>query len=178
MNYSRLERNITEVIKEEQIKLGYVREMIRLYYPLESLCLLLGEAQSAEEMKVSLGVFFQEMSEKWGETEVSCKGERFCLRLDPKASEYINESTPHEGFMYDLVEVARTHGATLDDMIAVFRKYSEQVHVEEMQGEDFDVLVYFEDGQIDDNLYCLHREMGHVIYHRYTREDYDSLMGH
>lgn len=37
MNFQRLEDNITDVIKEEQIKLGYRSETVRLYYPLTSL---------------------------------------------------------------------------------------------------------------------------------------------
>ena len=36
MDFARLEKNIIDVIKEEQAKLGYRKEKIRLYYP----CLL------------------------------------------------------------------------------------------------------------------------------------------
>ncbi len=35
--FSRLEKSIMDVIKEEQAKLGYRKEKIRLYYPLSSL---------------------------------------------------------------------------------------------------------------------------------------------
>ena len=34
MTYHRLENSIIDVIKEEQAKLGYRKEEIRLYYPL------------------------------------------------------------------------------------------------------------------------------------------------
>ena len=37
MDFSRLENSIIDVIKEEQAKLGYRKEEIRLYYPLSSL---------------------------------------------------------------------------------------------------------------------------------------------
>ena len=37
MNYNRLENSLIDVIKEEQAKLGYMKEKIRLYYPLSSL---------------------------------------------------------------------------------------------------------------------------------------------
>ena len=37
MNYEKLEKNIVDVIKEQQAKLGYMREKVRLYYPLSSL---------------------------------------------------------------------------------------------------------------------------------------------
>ena len=41
MNKSNLQRNIVEQIKEAQIKLGFAKEIIRLYYPVASLCALL-----------------------------------------------------------------------------------------------------------------------------------------
>ena len=31
MNYEKLEKNIVDVIKEQQAKLGYMREKVRLY---------------------------------------------------------------------------------------------------------------------------------------------------
>ncbi|MEE0105606.1 MAG: DUF3877 family protein, partial [Lachnospiraceae bacterium] len=37
VDFTRLEKNIIEVIQEEQIKLGYRSELIRLYYPITSL---------------------------------------------------------------------------------------------------------------------------------------------
>ena len=43
MDFARLEKNIIDVIKEEQAKLGYRKESIRLYYPLSSLVHLTGE---------------------------------------------------------------------------------------------------------------------------------------
>lgn len=34
MGYERLEKSLIDLVKEEQAKLGYRKEMIRLYYPL------------------------------------------------------------------------------------------------------------------------------------------------
>ena len=34
MGYAKLERNLIDIIKEEQAKLGFFKEDIRLYYPL------------------------------------------------------------------------------------------------------------------------------------------------
>lgn len=45
-DYNSLENNIIDVIKEEQIKLGYQQETIRLYYPMESINNLLKVSQS------------------------------------------------------------------------------------------------------------------------------------
>ena len=37
MGFKRLEKNLIDIIKEEQAKLGFRKEEIRLYYPLISL---------------------------------------------------------------------------------------------------------------------------------------------
>ena len=51
----KLIQNVKDQIKEAQIKLGYVEETVRLYYPAASLNLLLGiNAESAEELKTFL----------------------------------------------------------------------------------------------------------------------------
>lgn len=41
MGFKRLEKNLIDIIKEEQAKLGFRKEEIRLYYPLISLNLSL-----------------------------------------------------------------------------------------------------------------------------------------
>ena len=49
MTYHRLENSIIDVIKEEQAKLGYRKEEIRLYYPLSSLDHFFETSADAEE---------------------------------------------------------------------------------------------------------------------------------
>lgn len=46
--YQKLEQNLIDLIKEEQMKLGYQKETIRLYYPADSLLRLLGKELSIE----------------------------------------------------------------------------------------------------------------------------------
>ncbi len=51
LDYSNLERSLIDVIKEEQAKLGYYREDIRLYYPLSSLNHFLETDVNADKMQ-------------------------------------------------------------------------------------------------------------------------------
>ena len=46
MDFARLEKNIIDVIKEEQAKLGYRKEKIRLYYPLSSVFIFRRKVQN------------------------------------------------------------------------------------------------------------------------------------
>ena len=51
MDKIKFHENLIDQIKEAQLKLGFAKETIRLYYPAASLCRLLNiECQSGEEL--------------------------------------------------------------------------------------------------------------------------------
>jgi hypothetical protein len=172
LDFSKLEQNICDVIKEDQIKLGYQKEVIRLYYPISSLNHFLKADLDVCGMRRTLEAFCGTVSETLGRIEVSNEGERFCFCFPPEASEYIHTHTPQTGFLYDFIAAVSRHGATIDEVIRQFQKYSDHVHVEKKANGEFDYLVYFEDGQPDSFRYCLTDEGCHIIYHRFTVEDY------
>ena len=87
MNYNRLETSLIDVIKEEQAKLGYMKEKISLYYPLSSLNHFFESKADAAGMMEILKDFPGYMEEKFGEVVVSHKGDRFCFTVSDKASE-------------------------------------------------------------------------------------------
>ncbi len=176
MEFSKLEQNICDIIKEEQIKLGYRREVIRLYYPILSLNRLLNTDLGIAEMGKVLNEFCGTVKDRLGEIEISNVGERFCFCFPPEASEYIDTHTKHEGFLYDFVETVSRPHVSIEDVIGQFRKYSDHVHVERSTLDDFDYLVYFEDGEPDAFRYCLTDEGCHVIYHRFTVDDYNDFI--
>jgi hypothetical protein len=175
MDFSRLEQNICDVIHEEQIKLGYRRESVRLYYPLLSLNRFLKTDLSKAGMITALGEFCERAESRLGKIEISNEGERFCICLPPETSEYIHRNAPKEGFLHDFIHLVSGHHISMEEVLDVFRKYSDCLHVERVSHGEFDYLVYFEDGIPDDFRYCLTDEGGHVIYHRFTIEDYNDF---
>jgi hypothetical protein len=175
LEFSKLEQNICDIIKEEQIKLGYRREVIRLYYPLKSLNRFLEAELDINEMKNALNGFCNIVQKKLGKTEVSNVGERFCFCFSPEATEYIHTHTKQDGFLYDFIETVSRHDVSIEEVIAQFKKYSDCVHVEKVNNGEFDYLVYFEDGQPDSYRYCLTDEGCHIIYHRFTIDDYNDF---
>ena len=56
MGYERLEKSLTDTIKEEQAKLGFRKEKIRLYYPLSSLNHFFGTSDDADQMQERLNL--------------------------------------------------------------------------------------------------------------------------
>ena len=81
MRADRLEKNLIDIIKEEQAKLGYQKEKIRLYYPLSSLNHILDCQDSEEEMLERLQTLPESITEKLGNISVTAKNERFCFHV-------------------------------------------------------------------------------------------------
>lgn len=175
MNYEPLENNLIDIIKEEQAKLGYQKERIRLYYPLSSLNHFFHSECSVSEMRNCLKKFCNYVAPRLGTVDISNNGERFCFSIPESGSEYVHEHTGKNEFIHSLVKVVSRHGCTLNDVLSVFHQYSDAVHVEEVPHREFDYLVYFENGEPDTYRYCFHIEELHIIYHRYLPEDYKDL---
>ena len=204
LDYSNLERSLIDVIKEEQAKLGYYREDIRLYYPLSSLNHFLGTDVNADKMQKILegtGENVDEtrnivegkeagsataepivagmnarLSDKLGMVEVSHRGDRFCFHILPEGVEYVHENTKENEFIRELVNLVAKHGCTIDQIYELFTAHSDRVGREKMDNGEFDERIWFQDDADDPYYYCFKQEGGHMIYHRFLPEDYAELM--
>lgn len=203
LDYSNLERSLIDVIKEEQAKLGYYREDIRLYYPLSSLNHFLGTDVNADKMQKILegtGENVDEtrnivegkeagsataepivagmnarLSDKLGIVEVSHRGDRFCFHILPEGVEYVHENTKENEFIRELVNLVAKHGCTIDQIYELFTAYSDRVGREKMDNGEFDERIWFQDDADDPYYYCFKQEGGHMIYHRFLPEDYEDF---
>ena len=186
-NYNNLQRSLVDVIKEEQAKLGYYREDIRLYYPLSSLNHFFGTNVGADEMQRILdGTGEQDhtpiatgmneaLSDKLGMVEVSHRGDRFCFHIPPEGVEYVHENTTENEFIRELVQLVAKHGCTIEEVYQLFTKHSGHVRREPMENGEFDVRIWFEDVAEDTYYYCFKQEGEHMIYHRFLPADYEDF---
>lgn len=186
-NYDNLQRSLVDVIKEEQAKLGYYREDIRLYYPLSSLNHFFGTNVGADEMQRILdGTGEQDhtpiatgmneaLSDKLGMVEVSHRGDRFCFHIPPEGVEYVHENTTENDFIRELVQLVAKHGCTIEEVYQLFTKHSGHVRREPMENGEFDVRIWFEDDAEDPYYYCFKQEGEHMIYHRFLPADYEDF---
>lgn len=203
LDYSNLERSLIDVIKEEQAKLGYYREDIRLYYPLSSLNHFFGTDVNADKMQKILegtGENVDEtrnivegkeagsataepivagmnarLSDKLGMVEVSHRGDRFCFHILPEGVEYVHENTKENEFIRELVNLVAKHGCTINQIYELFTARSDRVGREKMDNGEFDERIWFEDDADDPYYYCFKQEGGHMIYHRFLPEDYEDF---
>ncbi len=175
MNFKKLENNLLDMIQEQQVKIGYMSGVTRFYYPLQSLNRLLGTELTEEEMQHAMEKFSDHACDRLGKVTVSSKNGRFCITLPPQASDYVHENRKPSEFLVRFIGTVARHGCTLDEVMDVFHAYSDHVHMEKTTGTGFDYLVYFEDGIPDDYRYCLSLEGEHMIYHKFTPEDYEDF---
>ena len=186
-NYDNLQRSLIDVIKEEQAKLGYYREDIRLYYPLSSLNHFFGTNVGADEMQLILdGTGEQDhtpiatgmneaLSDKLGMVEVSHRGDRFCFHIPPEGVAYVHENTTENEFIRELVQLVAKHGCAIEEVYQLFTKHSGHVRREPMDNGEFDERIWFEDDAEDPYYYCFKQEGEHMIYHRFLPADYEDF---
>ena len=175
MNTEKFVKNVTDQVKELQLKLGYAREVVRLYYPASSLNILLDmEGKGAEEL-VRLMNGEPALTEGClGRLEFSVHKDRVEVHVPPEGVQYVHECVETPAFLKDIIAYFQTHHhGSIQEICQVFAAHSQEYHCEKMpEGAEFDYVVYFEDSTVDEYYYCVREEMDHTIYHRFTREDY------
>ena len=172
MGYSKLEKNLIDLMKEEQTKLGYRKEAVRLYYPLSSLNHLFEAEDSVDAMQERLIHFPEDMTAKLGMLTVTHKGDRFCFRIPEEGSEYVHEHMEANEFIKELVEMLWQHGTTMEQIRALFDRHADGVICENIDNGEFDYLLRFPESVGDPYYYCFKNEGCHIIYHRFLPEDY------
>ena len=158
MEYKRLEQSLIDIVKEEQAKLGYRKEDVRLYYPLSTLNHFFDTEDTVEEMAERLTHLPEDMKARLGEIAVTHKKDRFCFHIPEQGSEYVHEHTAENEFIKELVEIVGKHGCKMEDIIALFKKHDKNVFVEEIHNGEFDYLIRFSEENEDPYYYCFHDE--------------------
>lgn len=173
--YKILENNLIDIIKEEQAKFGYRKEKIRLYYPLSSLNNMFSSNDNVNEMAERLQKLSEYTNGTLGEVNVSNKDDRFCFYISEQGAEYVHENTKEDEFIKRLIELVGKHETKMQDIENLFLEKSSKVHIEKMDDNEFDTLIYFEDDKDDTYYYCFKDEGFHIIYHRFLPDDYNEM---
>lgn len=179
----RLMKNIVDQIKEAQMKLGYIKETVRLYYPISSLNALLGTKMEDEEGMLSKlremvkSESFVSKYPAFASILFDMHSGRAEISIPPEGAAYVHKSVKESSFLKDIIELFQTHhSCSLDEIRAIFDRYSDDYMCKRMEvGMDFDYVIHFSDESIDEYYYCIKMEMGHTIYHRFMKEDYELL---
>ncbi|MBE5877467.1 MAG: hypothetical protein E7290_11345 [Lachnospiraceae bacterium] len=179
MNTDRLIKNITDQIVEAQLKLGYVKETVRLYFPLNSLNVILDmETKDANQMLEALQLSEALQTSGLGAMKISARGERFEISVPADGVEYVHKNVAVSPFLVDIIALfGKHHHCTIEEICQVFAAHNANYVCDKMpEGTDFDYAIYFPDKEPDEYYYCIKSEMNHTIYHRFMKEDYLELL--
>ena len=91
LDFEALKQGLIDLVQESQIKVGYTKNAVGLYYPLDSLNHLLGAEQSADEMEDSLRRFCGYAKDPLGEITVTRDGELFCITISEEGAAYVEK---------------------------------------------------------------------------------------
>lgn len=174
MSHEKLEKNLIDLIKEEQAKLGYRKEAVRLYYPLQSLRHFYDCTDDADGMQKRLSDFPTAAADTLGAVEISHKGDRFCFVIPESGTEYVHTQMQENDFILQLVALIGSHHATIEQIKALFESQEAPCVITDMDSDEFDVMIRFTEGE-DPYYYCFKDEGCHVIYHRFLPEDYTDF---
>lgn len=115
-----------------------------------SLAHMLGTKEDADTVEQALAGFSAFAQPTLGAVEVVRDDERFCIYVPAEGAEYVHEKVPDSGFLKAFLAVVSGLEVSLDDILAVFHRFSDEVVCEKIEGSDeFDYLVYFKNGEPD-----------------------------
>lgn len=170
-----MKKNLSGVIAEMALKLGLTGVPLSLNYPRVSLGRMLGVADDPKVLQPALDAFFAAHRDLFGEAQAVPHEDGYCLTIPAEGVARVISRAPAADFLRDLIRTAQIPGASADDLLTVFRRHSSHVHIEPVDNDEFDWLVYFEDGVPDDFRYCIDQHDGFASYHRFSREDYEAF---
>lgn len=167
----KLEKNIIDQIKEAQLKLGFVRETVRLYYPMES---ILG---IVEEPVMEPDFLCQQLEGAFPDFAFGIHAGRVEICVPPSYVEYVHKEVETPAFLATLIDqFQKHHHLNVEQIKEIFSGFGDYVCQQMPEGTDFDYVFYFRNPAVDEYYYCIRMEMGHTIYHRFLKSDYEQLL--
>ena len=173
-------KNIIDQIKEAQIKLGYIKEKMRFYYPLSSVnSMLCTEFDDINKLIYELQRTGEFEKTEIGRLSFSAHEDRLEIGVSSDGVEYVYEKIETPKFFADIINLFATkHNCTIEEICGIFEVYDKNYICKKMPSDsDFDLVVYFSNKKIDEYYYCIKLEMGHTVYHRFMETDYKEFDG-
>ncbi len=172
MDVQELEDAVISTVQETQVKLGPVDGAVSLYLPLDSIC----PHPDTSCTDVVLRDFVNSARPRLGDVEYSIKDDRVRITVPKDGCTYVSKLpvSPVLKVMVDSILEGK-HTKELKASLMMISPGCVWIDVTE---KEFDHVVYFKD-EIDPYVYCIKEEIGHITYHRFSRNDYLRLgFGH
>ena len=168
--------NLEAMLHESIVKIGYVKgQPVGIYYTEDLMHHLLGADEDLTALQ-RLEEFAKENQSEWGMISYERQKGRYKLTVPAKGMAYVYERNKDNHFLRDLIDMLQKPQVTIDKVMEVFHRYSNEVICEKSEDEEFEYAIRFADPRIDPFIYCFtFDEMG-KYYHRFTEYDYRKLI--
>lgn len=171
--------DITDQLKEAQIKLGFGPSTVKLYYAPASLAALTGSpAQNVEALAACLSGEDGFSASPLGQLSFAPHEDRVEVTIPQEGVRYVHEQVEASPFLQSLIGMfAGHHHTSMAQVVELFEsQQSPYVHRQMPPDSEFDSVLYFQNGQPDGYCYFFKEEMGHLSYHRFRPEDAAHLL--
>jgi hypothetical protein len=189
---NRLEQTLIDMIQEQQVKLGYVKETIRLYFPESSIQYLIDgdeslgnksvtdkklqdKSLSGEALSKELGKALSTINPSLGAIRFVLKGDRFALIIPPQGSAYVHEEVAQNAFLTALIQLFGSQQVDLEKVKELFAAFDADYVCQEADGIEFDYLFYFNKAEENKYYYCVKFHGAHASYHRFNEHDIKDI---
>lgn len=174
----KLEHTLIDIIQEQQIKLGYVKESIRLYFPESSIQYLLNQSQHVigDDLDKKLKEALINLSPHLGNIKFNSKEGRYALIIPVEASTFVYNHIAENLFLEELIQLFSSHQVSLEQVKKLFEKYDPDYVCKKEDGIEFDYLFYFVNYEEDKYYYCVKFDEGHCSYHRFNAHDIEDIL--
>ncbi|MDF2952634.1 MAG: hypothetical protein K0S18_2217 [Anaerocolumna sp.] len=175
--FDRLEENIETTIYEGILKLGKERnDSFSIYYDLDLLNYLLEtNFKTKEECFQYLNEFMNNSKSSSYEIKISLDNKRFRFTVFKEGIQFIENKNKENYFLRDMIETVKTHHFNLEDILRIFKKYSNDFICENIDHEEFQYVLYFKDTNLDPYKYCFSFDQMGGYYHRLLDYYYKDL---
>jgi hypothetical protein len=175
--YRDFEKNLEATLYEGIVKLGYLEgEPIGIFYTTDLFLHLLGIENTDKEDRVNtIKDIIGYLEPRFGRIKIGVEKTRFKITVPPEGVRYVLDKNKNNTFLKDLIDAMGNKDCNIEQVHAVFLKYSSQVILEEADHEEFDYIIYFKDKGIDPFIYCFTFNEMSKYYHRLTEYDYKRL---
>jgi len=166
-----LEKNIIDNILECQVKLGMADLPVSFYYPQASLIELL--ACSNETLDLELENFKKKECNSLGRLEIEeLKNEkgRYVITVPTEGIKWVYDHFTPSEFTRAFIAGIKSPGITLEDIINIFKKFSDKVNVNQVS--DHEWAVSFGNPDMDPYVYHIEKDCFGFEYHRFTHKAY------
>lgn len=174
----KFEQILIDIIQEQQIKLGYMKETLRLYFPISSLGYLL-ELDITDEKAVVDQKLTNELSRikpYFGDIRFTSKDNRYAIIIPPEGSAYVYENVGKNIFLEELIQLFNSHQVNIEKVRSLFNKFDPNYICEKSEDIEFDYLLSFTNNDKDNYYYCIKFDEGHGSYHRFNEHDIKDVL--